>query len=79
MKVQVLNLPRWYNIILAGDWRKELAAGLSDSELVRLRFEHAYGKTSRKRRFLINSKTARPLRTSVAGRQAVKRKERKDT
>ena len=34
---ELLNLPRWYDMISAGDWRKELAAGISDSELGRVR------------------------------------------
>ena len=34
---EVLNLARWYDMILAGQWRKELVDGLTDSELSRLR------------------------------------------
>lgn len=33
----ILNLSGWYEMISAAEWRKELAAGLSNAELFRLR------------------------------------------
>ena len=38
----VLNLSRWYDRISAAEWRKELAKGLSDSELERRRHRSAF-------------------------------------
>ena len=40
----VLNLSRWYDMISAVQWRKELAYGLSDSELGRLRLNTHTGR-----------------------------------
>jgi len=41
---EVLNLPRWYDMISAEEWRKELEAGLSDSELGRVRLSTHTGR-----------------------------------
>jgi putative transposase len=40
----VLNLSRWYDMISAVQWRKELEEGLSDSELGRLRLNTHTGR-----------------------------------
>jgi len=40
----VLNLPRWYDRISAGAWRRELAEGLSDTELGRIRLRTHTGR-----------------------------------
>ena len=40
----ILKLPWWYDIISAGQWRKELEAGLSDSELSRVRLSTHTGR-----------------------------------
>jgi putative transposase len=40
----VLNLSWWYDMISAGRWRKELEAGLSDSELGRVRLSTHTGR-----------------------------------
>ena len=40
----VLNLSRWYDMISAGEWRKELADGLPDSELGRVRLSTHTGR-----------------------------------
>jgi len=40
----VLNLSRWYDMISAGEWRKELVDGLSDSELERVRLSTHTGR-----------------------------------
>ena len=44
----LLELPQWYDIISAEQWRKELNAGINEAELVRLR---------------VNTHTGRPLGT----------------
>jgi len=41
---EVLNLSWWYDMISAGRWRKELEAGLSDSELGRVRLSTHTGR-----------------------------------
>jgi putative transposase len=41
---EVLNLPRWYDMISAEEWRKELADGMSDSELGRVRLSTHTGR-----------------------------------
>jgi putative transposase len=43
---ELLNLPRWYDMISAEQWRKELNAGIDETELGRLR---------------VNTHTGRPL------------------
>ena len=40
----VLNLSRWYDMISAVQWRKELADGLSESELGRIRLNTHTGR-----------------------------------
>ena len=62
----VLNLSRWYDIISAVQWRKELAYGLSDSELGRLRLNTHTGRCLGRDRFLsmlemLLSRMVRPL------------------
>jgi putative transposase len=41
---EVLNLSRWYDMISAGRWRRELEAGLSDSGLSRVRLSTHMGR-----------------------------------
>jgi putative transposase len=43
-KSDILNLSRWYDIMSAGQWRKELVAGLSESELKRVRLSTHTGR-----------------------------------
>ena len=43
-KSEILNLPRWFDMISAEQWRKALADGLSDSEVVRLRLNTHTGR-----------------------------------
>jgi putative transposase len=40
----MLNLSRWYDMITAGQWRKELEAGMSESELSRMRLSTHTGR-----------------------------------
>jgi putative transposase len=41
---ELLDLSRWYDMISAGQWRNELAAGLSDSDVARLRVSTHTGR-----------------------------------
>jgi putative transposase len=41
---ELLDSARWYDMISAGQWRKELAAGLSDSDVARLRVSTHTGR-----------------------------------
>ena len=41
---ELLNLPQWYKQMLADQWRKELAEGLTDSEVARIRLRTHTGR-----------------------------------
>ncbi len=41
---ELLNLPRWYKQTTADEWRKELAEGLTDEEVARIRLRTHTGR-----------------------------------
>jgi len=59
----LLDLPRWYDMISAGRWRKELDGGMAESEVGRLRLNTHTGRPLGSDSFL--SKLERLLRRRV--------------
>ena len=80
---ELLNLSRWYDRISAAQWRKELAEGLSDSELGRLRSRTHTGRPLGSDSFLskLERLLGRRVRALPVGRPAKSKgvKKRKDT
>ena len=74
----VMNLSRWYDKISAAQWRRELADGLSDSELGRLRLNTHTGRPLGGDSFLSKLETliGRRVRPLPVGRPNKKRKKR---
>jgi hypothetical protein len=66
----VLNLSRWYDMISAEQWRKELEEGLSDSQLGRLRLNTHTGRPLGSDSFLskLESLLGRRVRPLPVGR-----------
>ena len=84
MVSDILNLSRWYDMISAGQWRKELAAGLSDSELGRVRLSTHTGRPLGSNSFLskLEKFLGRRVRSLPVGRprkEKVKKVKRKET
>ena len=79
----MLNLSRWYDRISAAQWRKELADGLSDSELRRLRSRTHTGRPLGSDSFLskLERLLGRRVRALPVGRPTKSKgvKKRKDT
>jgi putative transposase len=67
---ELLNLPRWYKRMSADQWRKELAAGLTDSEVARIRLRTNTGRPLGGDSFLSKLETllGRRVRPLPAGR-----------
>ena len=72
----VLNLSRWYDMISAVQWRKELAEGLSDSQLGRLRLNTHTGRPLGSDSFLskLESILGRRVRPLPVGRPKICKK-----
>jgi len=75
----VLNLSRWYDMISAIQWRKELAEGLSDSEIRRLRLNTHTGGPLGSDSFLskLESFLGRRVRPLPVGRPKKRKKEKR--
>jgi putative transposase len=69
-KSDLLNLPCWYKQFSAEAWRKELAEGLTDEEVVRLRLRTRTGRPLGSDRFLskLETRLGRRLRPLPVGR-----------
>jgi putative transposase len=67
---ELLNLPRWYKQICAQEWRKELAEGLTDAEVARIRLRTHTGRPLGSDRFLVKLETllGRRVRPLPVGR-----------
>ncbi len=67
---ELLNLPRWYKQISAQGWRKELAEGLTDQEVARIRLRTHTGRPLGSDRFLAKLETllGRRVRPLPVGR-----------
>jgi len=67
---ELLNLPCWYKQISAPEWRKELAEGLADAEVARIRLRTHTGRPLGSDRFLAKLETllGRRVRPLPAGR-----------
>jgi len=76
---QVLDVVRWNDMICAEAWRKALAAGLSDSELSRLRSRTHTGRPLGSDSFLskLERLLGRRIRPLPVGRPKKQREERK--
>jgi putative transposase len=77
-KSELLNLPRWYRRISGAAWRKELAEGLTDAEVARIRLRTHTGRPLGSDRFLAKLETVlgRRVRPLPVGRP--KKKEAAD-
>src|SRR4030043_586046 len=66
----LLNLSHWYDMITAEQWRKELADGLTDSDVGRLRLNTHTGRPLGSDGFLskLEKKLGRRVRPLPAGR-----------
>jgi putative transposase len=81
---ELLNLPRWYRQISAAAWRKELAEGLTEDEMARIRLRTHTGRPLGSDRFVSKLETVlgrrvRPLpvgrpKKTPEGNEKVKRK-----
>ncbi len=81
---ELLDLPRWYRQIGADEWRKELAEGLTDREVARIRLRTHTGRPLGSDRFVSKLETllgrrVRPLpvgrpKKTPEGDEKVKRK-----
>jgi len=71
-----LNLPSWFDMISAEQWRKELTDGLSDSEVVRLRLNTHTGRPLGSDSFLskLEKLLGRRLRPLPVGRPKKRKK-----
>jgi putative transposase len=79
---ELLNLPRWYKQISAQEWRQELAGGLTDAEVARIRLRTHTGRPLGSDRFVsklenLLGRRVRPLpvgrpRKKEAGDQKIK-------
>jgi putative transposase len=67
---ELLNLPRWYKQTSAQEWRKELAEGLTDEEVARIRLRTHTGRPLGSDRFLAKLETllGRRVRPLPVGR-----------
>jgi putative transposase len=72
---ELLNLPRWYRQTSADEWRKELAEGLTDEEVARIRLRTHTGRPLGSDRFLAKVETVlgRRVRPLPVGRPRRKR------
>jgi putative transposase len=76
----LLNLPHWFDMISAEQWRKELTDGLSDSEVVKLRLNTHTGRPLGSDSFLskLEKLLSRRLRPLPVGRPKKKQKMKKE-
>jgi len=67
---ELLNLPRWYKQVSAEEWRKELAQGLTEGEVARIRLRTHTGRPLGGDRFLAKLETVlgRRVRPLPVGR-----------
>jgi putative transposase len=67
---ELLNLPRWYKQITADEWRRELAEGLTEDEVARIRLRTHTGRSLGSDRFLAKLETVlgRRVRPLPVGR-----------
>jgi putative transposase len=72
---ELLNLPRWYDMISDQRWRKELNAGIDESELGRLRLNTHTGRPLGSDSFLskLEKLLGRRVRSLPVGRPTKKR------